>query len=664
MKKTLLALVSIFIFNSTISLASHITGGEVSYQAVALNQYKVTLVLYWDCMGLNPGTTANMSTSNSCSFTDVNFTVNLDTAYEVSQLCPTALTTCSGGSYPGLYKNVYSGVVTLPGACNSWVFNFTDCCRSATINAPNMESSTFYAMLNSVDAPNNESPIFNSLPFPYYSVGQAVQYNPWVTGHSGDSLSYSFISAMSTDATTSVMYAMGYSGAVPVSGITINSSTGLIQFTPSTIGTFIISVLVTQRNSSGVIIGKVIRDIQMNVVNGTNQTVTSGSGAITNPTGSGIAVINNNTIQVCENMPFTFDVTFTDPDLANVLTYSSNIAQQLTGAVITPSGTNPLTLTVSWTPTSVSSSINHFSVHVTDNVCPIPGQQILQYTVIVNPAMVSPNFTMVADSTNALNYWAFNASNGSGYTYSWDFGDGSALSTVASPVHTYSTAGIYTVCLTERAGACAAITCHSLNVSGALNTCMALYNISSDASTSNPNDYIITDLSYGSNLTYLWDFGDTTTSTAQHPVHTYLGGGPYQLCLTVDNGAGCTSTFCDSLFAVDSLHSHLQPIAINIVDGPSGPGTTVGVNQVENTTEEIEIYPNPSNGIFQISDSKFQISTVKVFNIFGELIYSTSSASGRTGGASIDLSKDANGIYFVQITGSNKSIINKRIIKQ
>ena len=59
-----------------------------------------------------------------------------------------------------------------------------------------------------------------------------------------------------------------------------------------------------------------------------------------------------------------------------------------------------------------------------------------------------------------------------------------------------------------------------------------------------PGHVIITDMSTGSNLQYLWDFGDSTTSTSKNPHHTYSGNGPYTLCLTVTD-SNCTSTFCD-----------------------------------------------------------------------------------------------------------------------
>lgn len=52
---------------------------------------------------------------------------------------------------------------------------------------------------------------------------------------------------------------------------------------------------------------------------------------------------------------------------------------------------------------------------------------------------------------------------------------------------------------------------------------------------------------------YLWDFGDGQTSTAQNPTHTYAGGGPYTVKLTATNTNG-ESTASKGLFVtVDVL---------------------------------------------------------------------------------------------------------------
>lgn len=48
--------------------------------------------------------------------------------------------------------------------------------------------------------------------------------------------------------------------------------------------------------------------------------------------------------------------------------------------------------------------------------------------------------------------------------------------------------------------------------------------------------------STGGPLTYLWDFGDGTTSTAAHPGKTFTTPGEFTISLTVTNAAGCTDT--------------------------------------------------------------------------------------------------------------------------
>ena len=44
----------------------------------------------------------------------------------------------------------------------------------------------------------------------------------------------------------------------------------------------------------------------------------------------------------------------------------------------------------------------------------------------------------------------------------------------------------------------------------------------------------------GQPITYSWDFGDGTSSTASNPVHTYTQAGQYVARLTVSDGANCS----------------------------------------------------------------------------------------------------------------------------
>ena len=44
----------------------------------------------------------------------------------------------------------------------------------------------------------------------------------------------------------------------------------------------------------------------------------------------------------------------------------------------------------------------------------------------------------------------------------------------------------------------------------------------------------------GDTLTYAWDFGDGTTSSAQNPSHAYLTAGSYTARVTVSDGRGGT----------------------------------------------------------------------------------------------------------------------------
>lgn len=419
----LLFFIFISILKSNIAVATHVSGGEITYTSLGANQYKVVLINYWDCTAFDPGTSLAVTANNTCGLSSVNFTVSLDTAYSISQVCPSALTTCNGGTLPGYKKNVYSAVVTLPGVCNQWTFEHISCCRNTSININTQPSYTFYATLNNLIAPTNNSPYFTSQPLPFFCIGQTVSYSPGVIEQDGNTLLFSFVSAMDGSSTIPAVYVAGYSGTAPIQGITIDSTTGLIQFTPTIIGNFVVAYKVTEKNANGIVIGTVVRDIQIVVVNCTNQVIPSNSGGISNLVGTGASVTGAHSMQVCENIPFSFQMSFTDPDATDILSYTSNISQVLPGSIITSSGTNPIQITVGWTAPPGSAGWNTtFALTISDNACPVTGQQTINYIIDVLAATNAGSNTTKCGNQSVQLHGA-----GPGTIYTWSVISGTAI---------------------------------------------------------------------------------------------------------------------------------------------------------------------------------------------------------------------------------------------
>jgi PKD repeat protein len=69
-------------------------------------------------------------------------------------------------------------------------------------------------------------------------------------------------------------------------------------------------------------------------------------------------------------------------------------------------------------------------------------------------------------------------------------------------------------------------------------TAAPVANFKTDATTSCSGVIKFTDQSTGGVNSWLWNFGDGTTSTQQHPAHTYTGSGSYTVTLTATNNFG------------------------------------------------------------------------------------------------------------------------------
>lgn len=119
----------------------------------------------------------------------------------------------------------------------------------------------------------------------------------------------------------------------------------------------------------------------------------------------------------------------------------------------------------------------------------------------------------------------------------WTFGDGNS-SNQLNPTHTYNAPGTYTVSLQASAAGCSSQETKNAYIT-VVNTPTAAFNAPNTTSCNTPFTVNFNNTSTGGN-SFLWNFGDGNTSTAQNPTHTYTTGTSFNVSLTVTNNFGCT----------------------------------------------------------------------------------------------------------------------------
>ncbi len=413
--KILICLIITFIQTNTEAYASHAQGGDLTYTCLGGNQYRLRLAFYRDCSGTNaPGSVNIDITSASCNQTlTATLTPIPGTGQDVTPICPSLLTVCNGGNNPGVQEWIYEGNITLPQACTDWVFAFTLCCRNAAINTivnPGGESIYIETHLNNVAAPCNNSPTFSNIPVPFICSGQSYCFNHGAIDPDGDSLAYSLVTP-ATSPTTNVTYIAPYSASQPIQSsplVTFNSVTGDICMNPTQIVVTVMAVRVEEWRN-GVMIGSVVRDIQLRTISCTNNL----------PTITGINGGNNYSASVCAGNTLSFYVNSSDPDAGQNLTVTWNNA--VTGATFTTSAGPTPSGTFTWTPTvnNVSNTPYCFTITVTDDACPYAGSQTFAFCVTVTGfgLNISSSGTNCGASNGSA---AVVVSGGNGpYTYQW-----------------------------------------------------------------------------------------------------------------------------------------------------------------------------------------------------------------------------------------------------
>lgn len=191
-------------------------------------------------------------------------------------------------------------------------------------------------------------------------------------------------------------------------------------------------------------------------------------------------------------------------------------------------------------PVKSFSSAGTYTVHLYNNYSYCADSFSKAIKVLPRPiAKFTSNVTSKCQPSLTVN---FQDQSTSAVSWLWDFGDGST-SSQQNPSHIYNSYGSFDVQLvvTNTSGCTdtlkkpayikiirPSISFPSLPVKGCIP-----YSISPVANI----------VSLDAVTSYLWDFGDGTTSTSANPSHTYTVQGTYTVSLTITTSTGCTETY-------------------------------------------------------------------------------------------------------------------------
>ena len=244
--------------------------------------------------------------------------------------------------------------------------------------------------------------------------------------------------------------------------------------------------------------------------------------------------------------------------------------------------TTPGTFTVSLTATNYGGSTSLVRSAYMGVTAETPPVTAFTSNVTIGSAPLTVNFTDI--STNSPIAWY------------WSFGDGST-STLQNPVHTFTTAGKYTVSLlASNYGGNQSMTRNNYTT---VNPAHPVASFTSDL-TSGPTPFTVSfsDTSSNNPTGWTWAFGDGTTSTRQNPSHTYTRAGTYTVSLVAINDGGSDSvTRTGDITAIVSSEQEqaatVSPTSAPVTTGTTAPPATTGQNTPASSALDISSWALP-----------------------------------------------------------------------
>jgi hypothetical protein len=223
-----LALFSSFSLN-----ASHLWGGDITWECQGNGSYIFRLTLYRDCTGITlPTTNQNIDgPTGSITCTFVNKQAVLFPCFNASQYDCSGTVPIVGPVERYIYE---SAPVALSGTppSSGWEFSYSSCCRAYMSNSGSAGIHISSLMYPGSVSPCASSPEFTRLDA-IYSAGNGFIANTATKGHASDSLYYNFADPQLSSGTV-ITFDSGYSAAAPFPDTSESSLNGPISIDHNT----------------------------------------------------------------------------------------------------------------------------------------------------------------------------------------------------------------------------------------------------------------------------------------------------------------------------------------------------------------------------------------------------------------------------------------------
>lgn len=616
--------------------ATHLVGGEMYYDHLGGNNYKVTLKLYRDCNCVN---CADFASYEYISIYNQGGALIRQLAMPFpgrQALTATINNPCLVATNVCVEQAVYTENVTLPPIAGGYTLIYQRCCRNNTVdNILPDQGATYVAHIpggSIISNAANSSPRFKNFPPIFICNNAPLVFDHSATDPDGNTLRYSLTAPFDgADANCPdpspntagsgcqtvpfpygpVVYNGNYNEWNPTNypagngSMQIDSITGILTVTPNQQGQYVVGVRVDEFDNSGVLISSVIRDFQFNVVQ-CNIPI----GQIPATTFDPVTNIGIYQVQCVGNSVSFNPTVYNPPPTSTPVTVFWDFGVPGISSD-TSTDMNP---TYSYADTGTYLVTLIVRKEINGDGC----YDTTQAYVKVYPTFI-PDFNFELDVRDiclgapTVLFDSTYSTSGASSKWHWDFGDGST-SNQKNPVKTYASAGTYNITLTaENDKGCKGTKTHKAVVFPAPEVDFSAAAVCINQPTEFHNNTIIVG---GTIVGYDWNFDNAATSNDISPSYTFATTGTKTIRLAALSDNGCTDTLIKTVEVNPLPVVNISPQNVSLC-----PGNTVqfsasgGLDYIwfPSTGLDNSVSPNPT---FTAGDDDINF-TVQVTDING-----------------------------------------------